>query len=552
MEKQYKILIVIVVALSLLLLSVIVFSEPEKSSLIKLKLQAENTTAKYKTFDNNHFVGSLSSYKPLKWKRETGFMKIIVREKEGLSEIELNVTAHKIYEIKLYQNKFETKENKIYLFTKHNILLMALGFITLIIIYFMLKKRKENTPRLFSSKINLSHLTKLLNKENLAVEKINVIRKLQQGYSGSRIFLAEIFYKNIQTTNFAVIKVESKNQHKNDLAREILGYKAILEFWVSEIKEHLPQNSFLFPNIINNRKMSNLLFSSFADEQNTKNVETLREGLTTQFDTYSQHFENIKQLYQIQFQNFDNTNKEFQIPFTHFSNILEFKMKKITKFAWHDFEIDKTKKSININGKLFPNIIYYLNKGVKLWNDTAFSIFYFTIHGDLNLDNIIIKSDGKFVLIDFEKARKNVFSFDFAFLLTWSAQTLMIENSKNKDWKSLLNFIPQIVNYIKNPRKKLDSFPEVTNFKNILQKLYPLKKDISQNSVKAFQLSLMAATLLRAFYEFRDYSKSSKNIQNKKNGLFFYALACQLLDNPDFIINTEVSTKDAFDLPFLE
>ena len=66
--------------------------------------------------------------------------------------------------------------------------------------------------------------------------------------------------------------------------------------------------------------------------------------------------------------------------------------------------------------------------------------------------------------------------------------------------------------------------------------------------MKAFLLSLLSAALLRSFYEFRDY-KRKLSMQNKRNGMFFYAFACMLSDNSDFIKRGKIITKDAFDLP---
>jgi len=231
--------------------------------------------------------------------------------------------------------------------------------------------------------------------------------------------------------------------------------------------------------------------------------------------------------------------------------MLEFKTDDILKFKWERMQIQKEKQFINIEGKLFPNIIFYL-ENPDFWTKDGFSTFYFIVHGDLNLDNIIFKSDRNFVLIDFEKVRETVIHFDLTFLICWFAQVFMLETSAEKDWNSILNFIPQIISYLKNPPEEINSQPATENFKQILAEIYPFKRNLDENSKKSFHLSLTAASLLRSFYEMRDFERSSlKNLKNKKNGLFFYALACQLLADLDFIMIKNASTKDAFDLPEL-
>ena len=126
----------------------------------------------------------------------------------------------------------------------------------------------------------------------------------------------------------------------------------------------------------------------------------------------------------------------------------------------------------------------------------------------------------------------------------------MLETSSDKNWNSILKFIPQNISYLKNPDFEIETLPETENFNNILKEIYPFKSKLDENSQKGFLLSLTAASLLRSFYELRDFERSSfKDARNKKNGLFFYALACQLLDGPDFIRKKSASTKDAFDFP---
>ncbi len=416
------------------------------------------------------------------------------------------------------------------------------------------KFEKKDFSEIRVSDIDLSLLVKLLKIEIPEIEKINIVRSLKQGFSGSSVFLAEVIQKEDATTNFAVLKIDkndAKEILKSNLQRESAGFAALKQNRIEEIEQHLPQRILLFTEselVSNNRS---LLFSTFAGEKNTQNVMTLRESLQKKYNLYFPEISRIRDFYEKQFFSIPNNKKRFLKPVEHLKNMLEFKTDDILKFKWERMQIQKEKQFINIEGKLFPNIIFYL-ENPDFWTKDGFSTFYFIVHGDLNLDNIIFKSDRNFVLIDFEKVRETVIHFDLTFLICWFAQVFMLETSAEKDWNSILNFIPQIISYLKNPPEEINSQPATENFKQILAEIYPFKRNLDENSKKSFHLSLTAASLLRSFYEMRDFERSSlKNLKNKKNGLFFYALACQLLADLDFIMIKNASTKDAFDLPEL-
>jgi len=413
------------------------------------------------------------------------------------------------------------------------------------------KIEKMDISKIKESDINLSLLLKLLKKENHEIEKINIIRILKQGFSGSSVFLAEVIKKEETTTNFAVLKIDKNDLReiqKSNLQRESSGFAALKQNWNEEIGQHLPQEILLFSelDLVTNKR--SLLFSTFAEEKNTQNVMTLREGLQKKYSYYFTEISKIRDFYEKQFYSIPNNKKHFLKPLEHLRNILEFKLDDLIKFNWEKAQIFKEKQFINIDGRLFPNVICYLSKN-NLWNNDGFSTFYFLVHGDFNLDNIIFKSDKNFVLIDFEKVRETVFHFDLSFLICWFAQVFMLETSSDKNWNSIFKFIPQIVSYLRNPELKIETLPATENFKQILSEIYPFKKRFDENSRKSFLLSLITASLLRSFYELRDFERSFfKDSTNKMNGLYFYALACQLLDDPDFIKKKSASTKDAFDL----
>ena len=404
-----------------------------------------------------------------------------------------------------------------------------------------IRKPSGNLPDV---NIDRFELIKVLNEKGMNIDDINIVRTLDSGYSGAKVILAEIIFKEDNSINFGVIKIDP-GKSENELFREAEGYKALSASWNDTAKEHIPQNSIFIKSskILSGKREMNLLLSSYADEKNTINVGTFREGLKNNFRKYLPCFTEVKRFYEKQYDLI--TNNKFLPAIEHLKNILDYKFDKIKAFSWEDLGIETDKRFVNINGKLYPNIVYFLSQK-NAWNPEGFNCNYSTIHGDLNLDNIIIKSDMNFVLIDFEKTRETVFLYDLAFMITWAMQVFISEASQDKE--NIIEFSEQIISFIKNPDLTLGSPASIANFTKIISEIYPFEKDFGQNSMKAFLLSLLSAAILRSFYEFRDY-KNKRSMQNKRNGMFFYAFACMLSDNSDFIKRGKIITKDAFDLP---
>ncbi len=406
----------------------------------------------------------------------------------------------------------------------------------------------SNVPESFGNlteiNIDREELLKALNEKGMNLANINIVRSLDSGYSGAKVILTEIIFKADNSINFGVLKIDP-GKSENELFREAEGYKALSASWNGSIQQYIPQSSIFLRNskILYDEKEMNLLLSSFADEKSTKDVVTLREGLKNDFRKYLPCFTEIKTFYEKQFDQI--SNNKFLPAIEHLKHILEYNFDKIKTFSWDDFGIQTDKKFINLEGKLYPNVIYFLSQE-KDWNQEGFSCNYSTIHGDLNLDNIIIKSDLNFVLIDFEKTRETVFLYDLSFMITWIMQIFISEASQDED--NILEFTEQIISFFKNPDLTLGSPASLANFTKIIREIYPFEKKFGQNSQKAFLLSLLSAALLRSFYEFRDF-KRTRSLQNKRNGMFFYVFACMLSDNHDFIKKGKIATKDAYDLP---
>lgn len=602
-----------------------------QKSMIKLQRKDSNISAKYDIYDNRKFVGEISSDGILNWTRNPGYMQIHIKDKEGLSNIEMNIEPGKLYEIVFSDNSFEWEDshireadkqpdsNRIIVFSILGVIFLLLMisliqilknlklnralsfgiklietgeyqkaieiFLKIIRNYpahleamkqleiayvkseelekaFQIRKKivaifKEKklydqfAPGFTSAEINIPLMIECLNKNDFPVEKINIIRPLKKGFSGFPVYLTEVFFKDDSTTNFAVIKTETgkPGNFQNELQREFSGSKMFRKNWNKY--ENLPSKTLLLsePELLIGASEANVLLSSFAEKEQTKNVFTLREGLNTKFTFYLPVISRIKNFYEEKFYSLKSENKKFLTPFEHLNNILDSKLEKIEKFDWEGFGIEKAKQFINIDGRLFPNILYYLFSGSEKFNQSAFSTFYYPIHGDMNLENIIIKSDGEFVLIDFDKTRESVFFYDLTFFICWTVQIFLLENSENESWELLLNLIPELIEFTGNPERNLDLTPNANNFSRILENIYPFRKKFSQNSLNGFLLCLCASSLLRSFYELRDCNKNDRNQKNRKNGIFFYALACRLFDNEDFLTKTKSTTKEAFDLP---
>ena len=395
-------------------------------------------------------------------------------------------------------------------------------------------------------KIDRYELIKALNDQGWDIDNINFVRTLNSGYSGARVILAEIIKAKNKAVNFGVIKIDP-GKSENELLREAEGYKALSGEWNESLKKHIPQSSIFLKEmkLLKGKSTQNMLISSFADENSTKDVVTLREGLTENFSKYLPCVSAIKKFYEAQFRAADST--KFHTAKEHSEHILNNKLNKIINFEWENIGVQTDKKLVNIGGKLYPNIIYILKNNAGMWNKEGFSCKYSTIHGDLNLENIIIKSDMNFVLIDFEKTRETVFLYDIAFLTTWMMQIFVSEPAKDANPDVLTKFSEQIISFLRNSNTTIETPAFADNFRQILCCIYPFDKQPEQNEMKAFLLSLISASILRSFYELRDY-KDSKSGLSKKNGIFFYAFACMLADNTDFVEPTKPSTKDAYDL----
>jgi hypothetical protein len=413
--------------------------------------------------------------------------------------------------------------------------------------------------------LNKHLLRKLLLEKNINIEKIDIVKRNDNGLSGSLVYIAEIFYKNSHQANFAVIKIETSDSIKyekehlytkitdSDLERESQGYNLFKQNWSELKKIDIPSTTVLVsdPELVSGRTDVNILFSSFADERNTKNILTLKEGLENDFEQHIGCIRDIWGLYQSKYQSLEISNAIFGTPMDHILAIFDQRKDKFFNFKWGDFGLNMEFPNIVINGNIVPNLLYHLNNDNDTWGD-KFNAYYYPIHGDLNLDNIIVKSNKDLVLIDFEKTKEQFFFFDIGFLTMWCLQIFLLNKIEYNDtkWSILLEYIRIIVSFIKHSEQKIHRIKELGPIRKILNKIYPFKETVHQNTEKEIMLSLIASATIRSYYELRDYKKDISQNQHHRDGLFYYALACELIDNSD-LLNKSIKLKNenSYNLP---
>ena len=405
------------------------------------------------------------------------------------------------------------------------------------------KHCKMHKNRLDKVDLNIEQIILRLNNENLKIKNINIIKKMKSGHSGALVFLAEVIMQNENFLHFAILKIEQNNLKKitnNNLLREINGYKLFRKYWQSE--DVVPCKTVLISdiNLTKPQMQTSLLFTFFADKKNTKNVCTLQENLEKEYQTGLAVFAELRKMYERKLNTLDCV--KFKTTREHFWHILELKIDEIQKFNWQKVGIKKRSRFINIDGKLYPNISFYVQE--KKWNNDAFNLHYYPIQGDLNTENIIQLPSKKFVLIDFEKTRETILFYDLTFLISCVMQNFMLAKLSKKNHKSAFKIIPQIVDLVSGLSTKTESTFHLNGFWEIIKETIP--QNLSQNSQKGFLLSLCAALLLRSFYELRDYQKKT-DAEHLKNGLFLYALSCQLFQH--FITPKNVRISESFDFP---
>lgn len=389
----------------------------------------------------------------------------------------------------------------------------------------------------------LKNITDALNNKGFQIAKINMIKKIDKGSSNFGKYLVEVIIKDTFITLFAVIKLPDKSQiHKqNDLLREAAGFQLLRKNWQNLIEKHLPKET-----VMVSTSESDVLFSYYAEESKTNQVKTLIASLESDFNRTLDILSQIRSMYREKHSSLSIENKSNRSIFLHVKETISEKWSDILNLNWEEFGIDSKKRYIQLHGKLFPNVIFFL-QNKKKWNEKSISINYHLLHGDLNPENCMITTSGNFVFIDFEKVGNKPFFYDLAFLSSWILQRFALE--KNIQIESVLQIQECIYEFIYQVDETISVSSQLANVYSILQNLLPVREQLEENEQIGFDIAFLCAFVQRAFYELRDSAKEERKL-HLNNGLFFYAFACFLLHKFDFVNVSNAKINNAFDFPF--
>jgi thiamine kinase-like enzyme len=389
----------------------------------------------------------------------------------------------------------------------------------------------------------LKNITEALNKKGFQIAKINMIKKIDKGSSNFGKYLVEVIIKDTFITLFAVIKLPDKSHiHKqNDLLREAAGFQMLKKNWRNLIEKHLPKQVMLLSTA-----ESDVLFSYYAEESKTNQVKTLIASMETDFNRTLAILDQIRAMYKEKHSSLSMEHKRNRSIYLHIKETVSEKWQDILNLNWEEFGIDPKKRYIQLQGKLFPNVIFFL-QNKKKWNEKSISLNYDVLHGDLNPENCMITSTGNFVFIDFEKVGEKPFFYDLSFLTVWILQHFALE--KNIQIESILQIQECVYEFIYQFDKTVSVSSQLANVYSILQNLLPVREHLEENEQIGFDIALLCAFIQRAFYELRDSAKEERKL-HVRNGLFFYAFSCFLLHQYDFVNVSNAKINNAFDFPF--
>jgi hypothetical protein len=369
---------------------------------------------------------------------------------------------------------------------------------------------------------------------------------LATGYSGAMVCQVEI-HESQSKVSFAVVKVAGDGKN-SDLEREFDAMDIIRKEWPAE---NIPDHCVLFVDseLVNGRPNAAVLVTSFAHPMETK-ISTLRELLNTDMARGIVAIEKTVQFYNLLLLNQSERNS---FPICARNYLLEMfgeglsqKLLSCDWMAWSG--ISPECSNLIIGDHVLPNAAYVLNNP-DIWENEVFSAPRVLLHGDLNIDNLIILPDGRFVFIDFEKSRRGIVYWDISFLIMWIAQFTLLDG-KELHISDLKNLILRVAQPLEPDEKfelgklgcKMEPFAGfASNF------LFPLGTSADNlspslpgpNRRKAASLGIAAAALARAYYQFRAAANNLGShdlaLSQRLNGLFFYALSCAALKRGEFL-----------------
>jgi hypothetical protein len=385
--------------------------------------------------------------------------------------------------------------------------------------------------------VNLDKLREVLQQKQHVVKDITESKQLSAGYSGAEVWLVEEQYDKV--IRYAVLKVSRGGKTDTDLQNEKKGYAQIKEDKIFD--GHLPEDVFLFGKEDGLTAQPRcILYTTFVTPQGTEQIDSLGNIILEQNEKASDVLEKIAAFYNGVIDNAKGKQQPANTAFEHLAQCLD--LDKMKDFPGTKYGIDAQNPSVLIDNEVKPNLLYFLSH--QGWKTERFKIPYTFLHGDLNLDNILVLPDQNFAMIDFEKAKNTLAFYDLAFLTMWIIQKTALEKCVHSD--KLLQLVKHLTCKARGqepPNVCIDHQHCLHLFEQILP------KTPHQNDRKAWLLSLAAAALRRSFYEFRDAGKPETVApgQHVNSGIFFYALACCLAE--EFIDSKQTSQATPFRLP---
>lgn len=382
----------------------------------------------------------------------------------------------------------------------------------------------------------------LQNKYQYVVKDITQSVRLTQGYSGAEVWLVE--EQKQGEISYAVLKISRNNKTEQDLKKEAEGYERIKTD--PDFGRYVPDKMYFFnaeEALVKDNQRS-LLYITFVTPNDTEHLDSLGNVILGQSEKADMVLAQIKTFYEQIIKRAKQEQQPSHTAWDHFRRFFA-NFQKLQNFSEVKPGIE-AEPLIAFGNTLRPNLLYFLSNQERHWHAQKFKAPYAWLHGDLNLDNILVLPKQTFAFIDFEKVRETGAFYDLAFLGMWIIQKTVLDASTVEESK-YLDLVEQLTKVAREPEDKPQNVS--AQFKNCLDLFARLMSGIRpQNERKALLLALTAAALQRSYYEFRDAAANQDTQgQHRRSALFFYAFACTLVE--EFISTQEFSKQRPCTLP---
>lgn len=447
---------------------------------------------------------------------------------------------------------------------------------------------------------------------------ITASHKLKAGLSGAALWLVHLRETDTRVFRFGVVKIPAEDKNE-DVEQDHAGFELMQQWWPPE---NLPKRHFLFRNdsLVKGRPEAAVSFCSFADEHSREDTSTLTEVLQADNKKAEEVLRKLLECYKRVVKKAYSPSTEGHLsdpssepencprprikvlgdavkdvlgslrrritvfrrpngdvneddeacpliqesirrdktPHNHLRSMLHADLlAKIEVFSWRNFGIEDGCGGTLVDIVQCPNSLCALRRS-ELFKDGIIDLPYIPIHGDLNPDNIVVRKDGGFVFVDFEKVRQGPPQYDLAFLLMWlikQTSLSMLNTKDNNERNGLANLAFRIARYFDCLRKIQPETGMMIRDRFILDLVENVFRSMismvdnneivpSEFEKKGAQIALSAAALARAFYEFRDaerlQSKALNDVEHRISGRFYHDLSCCALSNERLVDSRQV------------